>query len=601
MNKCLIAGFGVVLASVVAVSFSRADDGGNGQAVTSEAAAQSRPATAPAASTRSRGPDWRSMTVTQIQTAIAVSKELADKSEQPQTEELKQAISELRLMEGSWGESARWEPVKADARFPRKSHIAEYNDARPWRGRKPSVPRLEYGPFLRELLSDTGSEVRAMAAEALAMLHQPEDVALLGAMLGDEAAAVPFLSHCRNGRSTIPDEKVTRVVDASGLQVYAVWREETVAQCVQRALLSMTGVKFETRDEFDTWWEANRGGRNCLWYWQRRIQRECDRDEVPEVNWRPEDTYDRFVSRRRAVSDAVQAEASRTVTAEIRQLDPETEAKVRLLVEMPTYLHGSSRFWMDPPDLRVPTELLLDLLDRKNVWPDITWDERHYNLLVDQLGRWAHVLFTAEDAPRLLAAAEREGREEKNYNAKQGALVVGVSRLLPAAAAGHLNDVNTRDGVLRQAIRDNAYKPGIRQDCAQELVRVGLPQNGPFLKEAAFGAEAGTPPLGFRYIFFALTEPPLTPTKRAFLVDLLLDERFGPYWTCPDQVGGVHGYSMPRRHAFQVINIYEGRPLSERLTIDWSPYEKRLVEPATPADRANALAEIRDMVERLRE
>jgi len=617
MGKYWFAGMGLVCVGLVAVSFVQADDdvaAGGGQAARQVVVTtQSRPA----GFLRTLVPDWQALTTAQIQAAITASKELVDKAEEP-SETLAQAVRTLAMEEiylntlGGRGKEGATRPL------PRRGHVDEYLAARPWvwnykdwlgdRGinrrsaERPTSfePRLECAPFLREMLSNKDADIRAMAAEALATLHQPEDAALLGALLDDDAAAPPFLSHRHSMLASFFDDNVMQIVESSDLNVYRVWRQETVAQCARRALLLMTGVQFDTREGFDKWWEVNSGGRNCLWYWQRRVDRECDWSELPEVRWRPDDTYETFTARRQALHDAAKAAANRAILAELRKLDPEVEAKVRLLAEASRYPHNP--FWIDPPNLRVPASRLLDLLDRKGLWSDVswdTWDSPYYHLLVDQLGTWAHVLFTAEDAPRLLVVAQREGhKDDGTMRSRVGSLVIGISRLFPpAVTVDALDDLDTRDGVLRQAVRDDGYPPWtVRRPCAMELARVGLPENGPFLKEVAFATKGDETNQFCAGILQVLAEPPITPTQREFLVEILLDKRFDPFWVRPDRQGTLVGFDTCRRKAFRAIDAHLGRR-----ALDWPDLERRMVESRTAADRDKAVAEIHDIVKGLRE
>ena len=58
-----------------------------------------------------------------------------------------------------------------------------------------NTPRWPEAAALRRLLQAHDPAMRTMAAEALATLHQPEDAARLAALLGDRAAAPPYLGH----------------------------------------------------------------------------------------------------------------------------------------------------------------------------------------------------------------------------------------------------------------------------------------------------------------------------------------------------------------------------------------------------------------------
>jgi len=601
-------GFGIIgLGLLVCVSAARAGDDGiaaRGSAVARDApAAESRPAAASAPAvllpdfTGARG--W-------LQAAIDVSRELADKDEEPDTEELKQAAAAMRPADAfPYGEEV--------ARFPRDSHVARYAEARPWswyyaprhvRQQSPAVPehrpQLHDAQALRDLLRDGDPAMRAIAAEALATLHRPEDVALLGRLLDDQAPASPFLGHNRSLSSyTILGVWARHVRGGGdGLDLRRSWHAETVAQCAQRALRLMTGMRFDGGAAFDEWWKANSDGRSCLWYWQQRLERELDEADIltswPRLYQRPDETWERYRARRQALNAAARAEVHRTVAAELRGLAPEVEAKVRLLTVSEhaggAPITGSEgQFWPDPPDLRVSADRLLDLLDRKGLWPDVPWDEAGrgvYNLLAERLGMWAGVLFGPAHVPRLRAALERE-RDRLGWSG-QAAMVIGISRLLPPAAEGGLDDPDTRDGVLRQAVRGEGDL-FVRDYCARELACVGLPVNGSFLKDAAFATRKDDPDGRIAQgILRALAQPPLTPQKREFLVELVLDRRFEPFWT---RANARMGMDMGRQYGIWAINAHAGRELIG------DSIRNRLTDPAASGE---ALAELREAVARLR-
>ncbi len=368
------------------------------------------------------------------------------------------------------------------------------------------------------------------------------------------------------------------------------WRKETVGQCARRALKLMTGRKFESKADFEEWWKVNSGGRNCLWYWQQRLKREFDEADIAtssyHINWRPYETWEQYSSRIHAIRATARTEVLATVTAELRQLDPEVEAKVRLLtVCTHTGCYGA-QFWPDPPNLRISSGRLLDLLDRKDLWPDVPWDSNwYYSRLAERLGMWADVLFTSSDVPRLKAVLERE---HDNLGAS---LIIGISRLLPVAAEEELGSTDTRDGWLRHATL-NERDLFVRCYCAMELVRVGLPENAAFLTEMAFAAhEDDSENCFMQYVLQALAQPPLTAEKRRFLVDLLLDQRFEPLWTCPDGRGGDSPH-MCRVYGIQAINAHAGRELVG------DAVENGLTNPDKYKE---ALAELRRLIAQLRD
>jgi hypothetical protein len=153
--------------------------------------------------------------------------------------------------------------------------------------------------------------------------------------------------------------------------------------------------------------------------------------------------------------------------------------------------------------------------------------------------------------------------------------------LLPPATSANLDDQNTRDGWLRSKMRTEGDL-FLRGHLAAELVRVGLPVNGEFLKKEFF-AETG-PKVGFpdirHSILQALGKPPLTPPKREALVELLLDERFAPLWT---QRNRRMGDDMYRQYAMWAVNAHAGK----ELIADQDKYAL-----TDPAKSEKALAEV---------
>ena len=89
--------------------------------------------------------------------------------------------------------------------FPHESHLRELLIVRPWSEQYmpqydawPATSKPWFGeadsPLLRPLLKHENPELRALAVEVLATLHQPEDVPRIGALLADHAKALPLLT-----------------------------------------------------------------------------------------------------------------------------------------------------------------------------------------------------------------------------------------------------------------------------------------------------------------------------------------------------------------------------------------------------------------------
>lgn len=138
-----------------------------------------------------------------LQAAIDVSRELPGMDVEPESEELKGEAAAAQTDKFPDGETSVW-------RFPLQVHVTKYLEVRPWswyyatsdvRRKSTSGPKHQPGLMnaagLRERLRDEDAAIRAMAAEALATLQQPEDVERIGQMLDDKAAAAPVLGHNR--------------------------------------------------------------------------------------------------------------------------------------------------------------------------------------------------------------------------------------------------------------------------------------------------------------------------------------------------------------------------------------------------------------------
>jgi hypothetical protein len=483
-------------------------------------------------------------------------------------------------------------------KFPLRSHVARYSKCRPWgqsypdgrfsgdptTGKPQAWPTLADAADLTMLLKDSDPALRGIAAEALATLYRPEDAPALAGLLGDTAEAVPILGHNFQIDSRAGFAFGDTKVDT--LEIFRSWRKRTVASYARAGLELITGRAFADEAAFLNWWKSNSNARHCLWYWQQRMQREMDTaEQVPGIGPGEMDYRKRVMMAKAAVA--------KTILAELRQLPPEVEAKVRLLTISNKAggapITGSeTSFWPEPPSFRLDAGRLLDLLDRKGLWEDVDWDEPnkgHYNLFAERLGIWAHVLFLPEQAPRLRAAFKNE-REGLWWSGKAG-LIIGISRLLPAAKEDQLDDADTRDGTLREAVLHESDL-FVRDYCAMELVRVGLPGNTGFLKRMAFEPiEEDFFPTLSQAILQALAEKPLTEAKGKLLVEIVLDKRFELYWTRPNK---RMGDDMDRTYAVAAINAHAGRVLiSDEL-------KQALVNQSRSAE---ALKEVRKGVENL--
>jgi len=501
-----------------------------------------------------------------LQQAIDVTRELNGKARCPTKTELgDRRLSPLFEDAYARGErtTAMFPPSKAAAelRCSLFSEVARYEQQRPWTTRyfaisrygshkadKPKWPGPTDAPQLRELLGDDNRVVRSLAVEALATLHLPEDIPRIARLLDDESDGLPILGRNRN-TSSIPTFSFGEPPPDT-LDVMRSWHACKVQDYAWLALRLTTGQSF-TSASFAPWWERNQNPRHRLWYWKQRLQNEIDEagaiSHVPYSAEMDRDTFAQLKAGRAVVSEVRKDAVRRKTAEELRRLPAEVEAKVRLLI---THYGGfaSDFFYSDVPwqkigPLRLSPERLLDLLDRKDLWEDVDWkcsNEGYgpYNHMVQRLMLAAPDIFGPEHADRLRAVLAREG--ESLPGSGRAALLIGISRLLPPAGPDNLDDIATRDGTLRSAIRDGSCY------AACELIQVGLPQNWPFLKEAFF-----TTP-GRQHMISALGEEPLTAAKRTALCELLLEERFKPLW---------NANRWCRASALRAVNAHAGEEI----------------------------------------
>jgi hypothetical protein len=216
-------------------------------------------------------------------------------------------------------------------------------------------------------------------------------------------------------------------------------------------------------------------------------------------------------------------------------------------------------------------ERCLELLEHKGLWTDIDWRTpalfgMPFDRMTEALASSADRIFRREHVDRLRALLVRE---KANLSpTTRGRLIVAISRLLPTADPKRLDDVDTRDGVLRAAAGsdDDAW---VRAIAAAELIAAGLPQNWSFLKTLFF-ADANPDPFGSVRLFIldALGKPPLGPEKRAALRDLLLDKQFLPLWTDADHRRRIRVYPTISDSAIQAVNAHAGKTVLDRRYCD---------------------------------
>ena len=423
-------------------------------------------------------------------------------------------------------------------RILRRGHVFRYSAARPWVSLwgggscDPFVavwPTETDAPALRAMLADGDPKLRGLALEALATLRLPEDVPRIARLLADESPAAPYVAS--NGRSVavlLPVSSKPENPDSSS-ERYS-WYPATVGTYAQRALPIITGEALDAKT-FNQWWAVNKNYKESLWYWNQRIRGAIlsvsrgVREELRPATPVSEDQLGRLQKSVEELTEIRLEQLRKRIADEVMLLEPEAAAKILLLATDCGDV-GDHPYFESTPRLPLSAPRLLELLDRQRLWPDVDWEE-HYSRLVHRIMLASPAVFGPEHLTRLQAIFARQRGQMA-----EGAIFVGISRLLPAAQ-GNFNTA-TREGYLRAAIEG----PGdlfARDMAAAELVRVGLPDQWTYLKTVIF-SQARVPdyPDLVQAIIRALRECPITPAKRDALLDLLEDKRIKPLLTQED-------------------------------------------------------------------
>lgn len=255
-------------------------------------------------------------------------------------------------------------------------------------------PTLGDAAGLRTLLADPDGAVRSLAAEALATLHQPEDVPRLAALLGDQSPGAVTLgwSYQLNAVALFPGQPPPRRWTPEDPVPSRTWEDRTVAASARAGLILMTGERLESRGNlsaaFQTWWKNNDLGEDAVWFWQRRLDRE--QDEVDTV-----------IRGMRAIS----GDSARRARAFDIAWDPRRKEIVRDLGERPVsirtkiYLAVEPRFregtWTEAIDdffagrdsKASAADDILERLDRSPDWRDVAADSRLRSRVLSRLSR----------------------------------------------------------------------------------------------------------------------------------------------------------------------------------------------------------------------
>ena len=486
---------------------------------------------------------------------------------------------------------------------PRSSHLARLIGVRPWLRDYPigqnlwelrwdtcdfQWPTMDDHAELRKLLGDNDADIVVMAAEALATLYEPEDLSeLLTASLrwnnAGSAPSIPVLSMHSGfgyggqsggaGRLDAFDE----VNNNDPLLWPLYWQQVTVSDYYDRAIQQLTNSNV-TQKNLDAWLQRHGDDRESLWYWEYRFRRDYHRFvrtmELPDSR----------------LSDHDLAEFRKPLLAELARLEPLTEAKILLLMDVHRDDRGTmesvdSRICGPPWHTRLTKNEILRLLQGELRWPELkVLDEdgtsaKLNSRLVARLMFDSKHTFSAEDVPQL-----RQLLDSTKLRLSSDGIAawhVGISQLLPAALPDMLDDPDTRDGYLRKEIDENTSNP-VAASLAAELTRVGLPANAAWLLELFFANQHIDLQTA---ILDTLRAHSGKSEHRTLLWSLVTDDRFRPIWTFDSgpRKGKSLEYHPTARAARWAINAHAGKQLVDRPELD------RLSDPATSQDEMESL------------
>ena len=452
--------------------------------------------------------------------------------------------------------------------FLRHSDLMRLLAARPWlreyqahpEDRRIFIETIDYvwptgadAADLRKLVRSRDYDVSAMAIEALATLDVPEDVTQIAQVLHQRLPVVDVLQPSETTSHALDFPPVARAFEENPLELEQHWRDASLRDYALRALRRMTGYDFE-RTAYYTWAAKYGTNRDSFWYWQQRLFHAFDHTTLQLFAEQPRvANYKLWLEK----SEVVRRAMRERFECELAERDPEVEAKVRLLAG-PPYIVGpevtesGDRYFDLPAKLRLTPDRFLRLIERRGLWTDVDWEtadgrsNEFYGRMVSRIALSAEYLLRPQDAPALLELMPRSW----SY---RSAAILGASRLLLPADPLKLDDVATRDGFLRQALRTEQDE-NVCGYVARELVRLDVVKHAPLL-EWHFFAEYKTDDLQVS-ILRALGERPLTAEKLDLLVKLTSDPRLTPLLIQPNTVAGKDKY---RLWAAWALNAHAGK------------------------------------------
>ena len=438
--------------------------------------------------------------------------------------------------------------------YPRASHIARLTGIRPWLRDYPKFrngmwalrrdtvkyqwPAMRDREELKRLLEDDDPDIGIMAAEALATLYEPEDLYELRSPdhfhreTQLSTPTIPVLSthhpYGDFGAAYTNELKSGNILTEDDPLMYPwFWKQVTVGEYYDRALQQLTGAMV-TGESLHQWTKQYGDNRECVWYWEYRFYRD----------------YYSFMAGVEPVpphfgpSDENLAAIREPLLAEIASLGRLTEARILLSMseyrnELEPHEYVDWRFFFGPPwKPRLTRDEVFRLLQGERLWPHPRSPEQAENYepsdsqLVTRLMYQPRLRFSEEGVPRL-----QKVLTSTTLKLSPNAIAewhIAISQLLLPADPNMTDDAGTRDGYLRQQIRENG-----NSTLVSELTRVGLPANAAWLKELFFTAGKDNSPVG-RFsstILSSLGGRPHTRDQRLLLWSLITDDRFRTIWT----------------------------------------------------------------------
>ena len=254
-------------------------------------------------------------------------------------------------------------------------------------------------------LSSGNPEYRGLACELLGLAFDLKSIQRLGGMLDDNVQAGPTLIY------DWPQSGPGSMYSCSPI----------VAQLAAAALTRITGVSFDSRAAFDTWWKHSGDHTRRIWYWGAKWR--CwSSHEGPFIlpkPGQPEPAPDFTVP--------VNQGLSRHCVSELEQISPKDGLKILLLLANldafdaeVTQLSGSKGCRARPEYSeerfadQAPVDFirrhnlrprLLDLLQQNNLYPEITSDDA-FDGLCQRICALGRAVFTADDEKAFAAAQE---------------------------------------------------------------------------------------------------------------------------------------------------------------------------------------------------